>query len=98
MDLEEMSRPGSTQVVRDDGLIFHCGIQAFIDRIEYNWHDRYGQVWATGPVDMSGSIKLFEAIDPDVEMICGYLDGKPDVGYRKRGGKWEIGSFRLSKT
>jgi hypothetical protein len=89
--------PHSTKTQQsEDGSIFHCGLQTWVERVEYDWHERYGQVWCLGPVDMGGCINLFTSIDADVRMILSYMDGEPDTGYRKRDGKWEVGDFRLA--
>lgn len=81
-----------------DGWIFHGGLQTHIDRIQYDWHERFGHIWARGPVDMSGSIRLFTTIDAGVERICGYINGKPDVAYRRRGDVWEAGLIRAATS
>lgn len=80
------------------GWVFHLGLQTHVYCIEYNWHERYGQIWARGPVDMSGAIRLFMGIDKGVELICAYLDGKPDVAYRRRNGLWEVGQLRHERS
>lgn len=90
----EKLKSGSTEILCEEpGFLFHCGLGSYVNSIKYDWHDCYGQIWAGGPVDMSGSIKLFEAIDKRVKFICAYLDGKPDVAYRKCNGKWEVGDL-----
>jgi hypothetical protein len=83
-----------TAVIREpDGRIFHRGLMTWVDRIEYDFQERYGQVWCRGPVDMSGTVALFTALDESVILICAYIDGKPDVAYRKRGDQWEVGDL-----
>ena len=74
--------------------VFHQGLQTWVFRISYDWLQGFGEIWARGPVDMSGSIRLFEKIDKGVEIIVAYLNDEPDTCYRKRNGKWEFGDMR----
>jgi hypothetical protein len=87
-------RAATTATIRDGDLIFHHGLVTWVERIAYEWRDRYGQVWCSGPVDMSGAIALFTAIDGNVALICAYMNDRPDVVYRKRNGQWEVGDLR----
>jgi hypothetical protein len=89
----DYSKRVAAKPFRDGEYIFHYLLQCHVDRMEYNWHERCGQVWCRGPVDMSGAIALFTAIDEAVELICTYLEGEPDTVYRKRGERWEAGDL-----
>lgn len=82
-------------MMQDGQWIFHNQFQAFVHYVQYDWHEGYGQIWARGPVDMSGSIRFFTFIDEGARLILAYLDGKPDICYRKReDGTWEAGDLR----
>ena len=82
--------------------------------LEYNMVQRFGVLWLAPDncTDMQGAIEMFQAIDPEVSMICTFqVDadlrkaGIPDTAYVRdpRDGKWtaipgEIASHRLAGT
>lgn len=39
--------------------------------------------------DMTGCVKMFESIDPQVSTIKTYSGDKPDTAYRKEGAEWK---------
>jgi hypothetical protein len=75
---------------------FHPDLITWIGEIKYDFKERLGTIIAGGPVCMSGSIELFEHIDPGVRIVLAFLNGKPDVMYRRKAGKWEVCDLRRS--
>jgi hypothetical protein len=69
---------------------FHDGIKTRLLNLRYDSLEKRGDMWCGGPVDMSGSIRLFEAIDPKVKVIIAYKDDVPDIAYVKKGDEWEV--------
>lgn len=64
-------------------------LQSDVGRLEYAYGGRCGDIYLFGsPCDMSGCIKLFEAIDADVAMIRTWLDHEPDTVYMKEKTGW----------
>jgi len=61
----------------------HPEIRTWVDSIKYDFVTRVGIIDAAGPVDASGSIYTFLAIDPKVRSITAFLGGKPDIHYRR---------------
>jgi len=59
----------------------HRQMKCHVTSLQYDFAARTGTVNAIGPTDMSGAIRIFEAIDPGVVEIKTYLDGRPDVLY-----------------
>jgi hypothetical protein len=79
------------RVVREgDGYITHTQLKTWVERHAYDYQKRIGEVWCRGPVDMDGAIALFLGIDDGVKTVIAYIDGQPDVRYRKlAGGDWK---------
>jgi len=64
-----------------------------VELLSYNFDDENGMgLLFMAPLnccDMSGCIKLFSAIDPNVRRILTYAGGVPDTEYLKDGsGEW----------
>jgi hypothetical protein len=67
---------------------FHLGLMCFVDSVSYDFATRTGTAHLGGCCDMRGCIKLFAAIDPDVEKINTFDHGKPDTSYIRAADKW----------
>ncbi|TRB03525.1 hypothetical protein EXN61_21965 [Agrobacterium tumefaciens] len=63
-------------------------MQADVYRLAYDFTTGTGEVYGADPVDMAGTIALFNRIDGDVSCIKTFIDGVPDTEYRKQGLKW----------
>ena len=80
---------------------FHDGLVSYVERLTYDFNKR-SAVLELPPMScasMTGCIRLFERIDPDVEeikTISGYGGSRYDGTYRKMGGEWL--SFRTTKA
>jgi hypothetical protein len=61
----------------------HPEIRTWVDSIKYDFVTRAGTIDAVGPVDASGSINTFLAMDPEVKSVTAFLEGKPDIYYRR---------------
>ena len=63
----------------------------FVDSLSYDFNSHTGKLYVAngGCCDMTGCIKLFKAIDPQVTTILPYSGGKEDVYYKKVDTKWK---------
>lgn len=72
---------------------YHEEAQCYVQRVTYDFKERRG-VLLMGDgscTDMSGCIRVFERIDPDVQRIDTYAGPVPDTVYRRhseRFGGW----------
>jgi hypothetical protein len=67
-------------------------LQCAVHAVTYDFVGRFGSViMGDGScTDMTGCIRMFEAIDPKVERInTGYTNGQPDTRYEKSDGQWK---------
>jgi hypothetical protein len=72
-------------------MTFRSDIQCEPRQLVYDFEERVGTLkLAPGHcTDMSGCIKLFKAIDPDVLSICTTSDNRKDTVYaRDAAGEW----------
>jgi hypothetical protein len=69
----------------------HDGLMCGVLSLSYDFAGHEGII--TFPrgdcCDMSGCIRLFEAIDPGVVAIDTFSGDEPDTAYRKRNGVWD---------
>lgn len=81
--------------IRDGEWIYHELVQTWVVGIQYDWNLREGALLCRGPVDMDGTIHLFQSIDVGVKTIYCLIDKKPDIRYSKRDdGEWIAECFR----
>lgn len=70
-------------------MALKCGLPV---RIEYNTATRTGLIRMSPHccADMTGAIRLFVAIDPQVVLIHTFAGERPDVSYRNDGPIWRV--------
>jgi hypothetical protein len=68
----------------DERLICH------VQQLTYDFCTQTGKLDlpAANCCDMTGAIKLFTAIDPDVQAIETFAGGEPDTVYSRNRGEW----------
>ena len=76
---------------KDTEKTFDARLVCFPQSLKYDFDTRTGQLFLHngGCCDMTGCIKIFKAIDPQVSAITTYSDGKEDTSYRKDGSMWK---------
>ena len=90
MSTQMMNRRISEEVEVVDGEIFHHGLMCFVLGLEYDYRTRIGTLRLDGCCDMSGCLRLFQQIDPEVERIDTFWSGEPDTAYIRKGDKWIV--------
>jgi len=77
-------------VARERGAVFHEGMVTAVRSIMYDFPRRSGMVWMPDlcAADMTGTIALFERIDPHVEFIITMAGEQENARYIKSGGVW----------
>lgn len=75
---------GKRSVFRDD-------LQCSVSNLSYDFTTRTGYLNMPDGVctDMSGCIRLFEKIDPDVRTIRTFAGNEEDTAYHRTDGVWE---------
>lgn len=65
--------------------MFNEGLKCHVISLEYDFKVRTGRLYmpTVNCCDMSGCLKIFEAINPWINCIDTYADGKIDVRYKK---------------
>lgn len=68
----------------------HEDLVCSVIRVSYRFPSRAGDLFleADHCCSMSGAIRMFEKIDPDVEIISSFSGGRPDTIYVKQSGGW----------
>lgn len=71
--------------------VFHEGAQCYVVALRYDFVERRGRLIMGDDscTDMSGAIRMFEAIDPGVQSIATFAGATPDTSYVRVNGKWE---------
>ncbi len=73
-------------------MLFHHGVQCFVNQLNYDWSDRTGLLLThqTSVTDMLGTIEMFKAIDARVERIAVMRVGEDDLFtlYLIENGEW----------
>ncbi|CAN7202586.1 hypothetical protein LJR030_000524 [Rhizobium sp. LjRoot30] len=80
-------------------MYFDERTQCYLHRVHYDFDEQRGILimGRSSCTDMSGAIRLFEAIDPGVRLIETFAENVPDTIYRKhteRFGGWRAYSPR----
>lgn len=70
--------------------VHHSDLRCSVIRVSYRFPTHAGDLFLDPDhcCDMGGAIRLFENIDPSVEVISSYSGGKPDTVYVKKAGGW----------
>jgi hypothetical protein len=65
-------------------------LKCHVVSLDYDFRIHAGELFLTdgGCCDRTGCLKLFEAIDPDVQLIDTYSGAKADAVFRKEGSMW----------
>lgn len=79
---------GNFEVPKAENGFLHKGVMTGVLDYRYNYELQRGDIRCTGPADKEGVITFFTDIDPDVEQIVVYIDGKPDEWYALEDGEW----------
>lgn len=74
-----------------DDAVFHEGMQCFATELRYDFKKRQGILLMEdcSCTDMSGCIKVFKSIDPNVIAIQTIAGKRKDTCYVLINGKWE---------
>lgn len=74
-----------------DVQVFRQDVQCFVQKLTYDFKEKTGQLLLEDGscTDMSGCIKLFKAIDPEVVGILTISGGRRDTGYVLVDGEWQ---------
>ncbi len=71
--------------------LFRSDVKCSVRKLTYDFEERVGHLFLEDGncTDMSGCIKLFRAIDPEVVGILTFAGGRKDTGYFLANGKWQ---------
>lgn len=77
--------------VEDGQVIYHCLLMTTIRRMSYDFERRLGVLYLPEGVctDMTGAIRFFTRIDPEVQQIQTYAGPERDTIYTRTGKQWE---------
>jgi len=76
----------------DDGSApSHFGLQCRVNELRYDFQRRAGRLLLPqgSCTDMRGAIDIFRQIDPGVQAVFTYEDGRLDTVYALAGGEWQ---------
>ena len=70
--------------------MWHNQLICFVERIEYDFDTKQGKLWMKEGdyCNMPACVKMFQALDPNVNLIITYSGEMLDTGYRLMQDGW----------